>query len=182
MMTALIWSSVTGKQRELAVAVCRAVQCASAEHYGSTSTESVRKKRSAVSACYMYAVVRHLSRADQQGCAPCTMVVAASEDKMLETLRAGIKAVAVGVRGSKPIPEELVPQLLQALDELDAESSQDSCAARQRLASFLGTLFVKNEVSGTDETVLRAVAARRPHLQGSGKQRGGCSSEQILAA
>jgi hypothetical protein len=35
------------------------------------------------------------------------MVVAASEDKMLETLRAGIKAVAVGVRGSKPIPEEL---------------------------------------------------------------------------
>jgi hypothetical protein len=59
-----------------------------------------------------------------------------------------------------------VPQLLQALDELDAESSQDSCAARQRLASFLGTLFVKNEVSGTDETVLRAVAARRPHLQG----------------
>jgi hypothetical protein len=35
------------------------------------------------------------------------VAVAASEDKMLETLRAGIKAVAVGVRGSKPIPEEL---------------------------------------------------------------------------
>ena len=59
-----------------------------------------------------------------------------------------------------------MPQLLQALDELDAEGSHDDSAARQRLASFLGTLFVKNEVSGTDETVLRAVAARRPHLQG----------------
>jgi hypothetical protein len=42
-----------------------------------------------------------------RACAPCMVAVAASEDKMLETLRAGIKAVAVGVRGSKPIPEEL---------------------------------------------------------------------------
>ena len=58
-----------------------------------------------------------------------------------------------------------MPDILAALDQLDTEGAPDD-AARQRLASFLGTLFVKHAVTDTDELVLRAVAARRPHLAG----------------
>jgi hypothetical protein len=60
-----------------------------------------------------------------RGCAPRTVVVAAGEDKMLETLRAGIKAVAVGVRGSKPIPEELGKQATIAHQEVNRSAFCD---------------------------------------------------------
>lgn len=38
----------------------------------------------------------------------------------------------------------------------------------ERLASFLGTLFVKHEIAETDARVLGAAAARRPKLKGEG--------------
>lgn len=38
--------------------------------------------------------------------------------------------------------------------------------ALERLASFLGTLFVKHEIAETDELVLAAAAKRRPKLKG----------------
>ena len=38
--------------------------------------------------------------------------------------------------------------------------------ALERLASFLGTLFVKHEITETDEKVLAAAAKRRPKLKG----------------
>ena len=38
--------------------------------------------------------------------------------------------------------------------------------ASERLASFLGTLFVKHEITETDEKVLAAAAKRRPKLKG----------------
>ena len=38
--------------------------------------------------------------------------------------------------------------------------------ALERLASFLGTLFVKHGITETDEKVLAAAAKRRPKLKG----------------
>ncbi|KAG5177793.1 hypothetical protein JKP88DRAFT_331208 [Tribonema minus] len=96
-------------------------------------------------------------------------------------LRAGIKAVAVGVKGSKPIPDELVPQILAALETLDGASGAELEPARQRLASFLGTLFVKHNIAESDAFVLTAVAKRRLQLAGEGRSRGGCSSAQLLS-
>lgn len=40
--------------------------------------------------------------------------------------------------------------------------------ALERLASFLGTLFVKHEITEMDEKVLAAAAKRRPKLKGKG--------------
>ncbi|KAJ1469904.1 hypothetical protein T484DRAFT_1849968 [Baffinella frigidus] len=74
--------------------------------------------------------------------------------------------------------------------------------ARERLASFLGTLFVKQAIVGADEVVLAHVASCNPGLAGTGlvpspptcagrvldavssprmRVRGGCSSAQLLA-
>eukprot|EP00611_Tribonema_gayanum_P022546 TRINITY_DN4542_c0_g1_i2.p1 TRINITY_DN4542_c0_g1~~TRINITY_DN4542_c0_g1_i2.p1 ORF type:complete len:388 (+),score=101.77 TRINITY_DN4542_c0_g1_i2:99-1262(+) len=115
----------------------------------------------------------------------CTMVAApasaAREGDLMGCLRAGIKAVAVGVKGSKPIPDELVPQILAALETLDGASGAELEPARQRLASFLGTLFVKHDIAESDAVVLTAVAQRRPQLAGEGRSRGGCSSAQLLS-
>lgn len=54
--------------------------------------------------------------------------------------------------------------LFQAMDQLDQPDSD--IEASERLASFLGTLFVKNEIAASDEEVLAAVAERRPNLKG----------------
>lgn len=48
--------------------------------------------------------------------------------------------------------------------ELDQANSD--IEALERLASFLGTLFVKHEIAETDELVLAAAAKRRPKLKG----------------
>lgn len=50
------------------------------------------------------------------------------------------------------------------MNQLDKPNSD--VEALERLASFLGTLFVKNEITATDEEVLAAVAKRRPNLKG----------------
>lgn len=47
--------------------------------------------------------------------------------------------------------------------ELDKTNSD--IEALERLASFLGTLFVKHEITETDEAVLAAAAKRRPQLK-----------------
>lgn len=52
----------------------------------------------------------------------------------------------------------------QALGQVDKPNAD--IEASERLASFLGTLFVKKEVTDTDAKVLAAVAARRPDLSG----------------
>lgn len=113
---------------------------------------------------------------------PVSMVIADSQlEDVMETLRAGIKAVAVGVKGSIPIPDDLVPSLLSAIKDLDGDEREEAAPARMRMASFLGTLFVKHEVNKADETVLQAVAEARPQLKGVGRERGGCYSGQLLS-
>jgi len=52
---------------------------------------------------------------------------------------------------------------------------------RERLASFLGTLFVKQEIQPADVKVLAHVATQNPSLHNAGRKRGGCSSAQLLA-
>ncbi|CAN0127872.1 unnamed protein product [Ascophyllum nodosum] len=106
-------------------------------------------------------------------------MVAFGLQETMDALRGGIKAVAVGVSGSKPIPEDLVDPLIQAIGQLDKASAD--IEALERLAAFLGTLFVKHEIMATDERVLRAAAARRPKLKDVGAVRAGCSAGQVLA-
>ncbi|CAM9806230.1 unnamed protein product [Scytosiphon promiscuus] len=97
----------------------------------------------------------------------------------MDALRDGIKAVAVGVSGSKPIPEELVSPLIQAIGQLDKANAD--VEALERLASFLGTLFVKHDITDTDEQVLAAAAKRRAKLKDVGAVRAGCSAGQVLS-
>lgn len=52
----------------------------------------------------------------------------------------------------------------QAMEQLDKRNAD--VEALERLASFLGTLFVKHEITDTDKQVLAAAAKRRPKLQG----------------
>ena len=52
----------------------------------------------------------------------------------------------------------------QAMGKLDRANAD--VEASERLASFLGTLFVKHEITETDEKVLAAAAKRRPKLKG----------------
>ncbi|CAN0023564.1 unnamed protein product, partial [Discosporangium mesarthrocarpum] len=106
-------------------------------------------------------------------------MVSSPQTSYMDVLAAGIKAVAVGKSGSKPIPEELVQQLITAMDE--ATGPTGTLLAQERLASFLGSLFVKHSISPTDEEVLRAVANRQPELKDMGFVRAGCSAGQILA-
>lgn len=106
-------------------------------------------------------------------------MVSAEPSATMDVLKEGIKAVAVGVGGSKPIPEHLVAPLIQVMAELDRANSD--IEALERLASFLGTLFVKHEITETDEVVLAAAAKRRPKLKDVGVTRGGCSAGQLLA-
>ncbi|CAN0124837.1 unnamed protein product [Ectocarpus sp. 6 AP-2014] len=97
----------------------------------------------------------------------------------MDVLKDGIKAVAVGVSGSKPIPEDLVSPLIQAIGSLDKANAD--VEALERLASFLGTLFVKNKITETDEKVLAAAAKKRPKLKDVGFVRAGCSAGQVLS-
>lgn len=57
----------------------------------------------------------------------------------------------------------------QAIGRLDKKSAD--IEALERLASFLGTLFVKHDITETDERVLAAAAARRPNLKGGSPRR-----------
>lgn len=59
---------------------------------------------------------------------------------------------------STPLPDR---QAIGSLDKANADVE-----ALERLASFLGTLFVKNKITETDEKVLAAAAKRRPKLKG----------------
>lgn len=109
------------------------------------------------------------------------------EEGVMKTLREGIKNVAVGVKGSKPIPDELAPELISIITTASGGgaaawgSEVEQQKARERLASFLGTLFVKQAIVGADEVVLAHVASCNPGLAGTGLVRGGCSSAQLLA-
>ncbi len=51
--------------------------------------------------------------------------------------------------------------------------------ALERLASFLGTLFVKHDITETDEQVLQAAAKRRPKLKGTGGDGVECSNVSV---
>ncbi|CAM9689873.1 unnamed protein product [Pylaiella littoralis] len=108
-----------------------------------------------------------------------SLQMVSASPKTMEALEEGIKAVAVGVKGSKPIPEGLVAPLIQAIGKLDKANAD--VEALERLASFLGTLFVKHDITETDEQVLAAAAKRRPKLKDVGAVRAGCSAGQLLS-
>ena len=107
------------------------------------------------------------------------------ESWAMSTLKLGIKAVGVGVSGSKPIQDELATDLAKVVHASLApppEWAHEHDKIRQRLASFLGTLFVKVEHSGGDLAVLAAVAAAAgPSVtRATDRVREGCSSSQII--
>mmetsp|Transcript_45860 Transcript_45860/g.96057 ORF Transcript_45860/g.96057 Transcript_45860/m.96057 type:complete len:364 (+) Transcript_45860:20-1111(+) len=99
----------------------------------------------------------------------------------LQTLLSGIKAVGVGKKGSKPIPQELVPDLIEIVRQScsaekasrNSDWTNEGQRIRQRLASFLGTLFVKSELRPTDEQLLAAVAAAADLGEGAVAHGGG---------
>ena len=98
----------------------------------------------------------------------------------METLKLGIKAVGVGKSGSKPIEDELAVELIkviQASAAPPADWASELDNIRQRLSSFLGTLFVRPSLSHAAATRARAHArahtdawARaRTHIDGRSK-------------
>lgn len=65
---------------------------------------------------------------------------------------------------SNPVFYPIVRTLRQAIGQLDKANAD--VEALERLASFLGTLFVKHDITDTDEQVLAAAAKRRAKLKG----------------
>ena len=110
-----------------------------------------------------------------------------AESPVMETLKLGIKAVGVGVSGSKPIPNDLAQDLIAIIQSAAAPPAAwagERELIQQRLASFLGTLFVKVSHAEGDVAVLAAVAAAAGgSVTAPGDRvREGCSSSQILHA
>jgi len=113
--------------------------------------------------------------------------VSTEESWVMHTLKLGIKAVGVGVAGSKPIADDLAVDLIKIIKAAStpgapADWSSEEELIRQRLASFLGTLFVKVKLSGGDLAVLKAVATAAGDVTSSPSDlvREGCSSAQVL--
>jgi anthranilate phosphoribosyltransferase len=110
--------------------------------------------------------------------------------KWMDCLEEGIKAVGVGKMGSKALPQELVPRLQATINE--TQNADVPVEVKERMASFLGTLFLKQELGPTDEEVLATVAsiARRKSKStttssrsttSSSRLRCGCSSLNLLS-
>lgn len=66
-------------------------------------------------------------------------------------LQLGIKAVAVGKLGSKPVPPEILPDIEQELAQCGEQGNDELVWQR---ASFLGALFVKAELSADEMGLL----------------------------
>ena len=93
----------------------------------------------------------------------------------------GIKAVAVGKFGTRPLPEELVPQLLHALNAVPAARDGDEPHPDfLRRSAFLGALFVKARVLPHEVPLLGACAAA-PWASGPDRGAGTCTAGEVLA-
>lgn len=93
----------------------------------------------------------------------------------------GIKAVAVGKYGTRPLPEELVPSLLTALKSVPC--SPDAVEPHPdylRRAAFLGALFVKASVL-SHESPLLAACASPAWVAGPDRGPGTCTAGELLA-
>lgn len=93
----------------------------------------------------------------------------------------GIKAVAVGKFGTRPLPEELVPAILTALTSVPggadgAEPHPDFL----RRAAFIGALFVKASVLPHEAPLLAACAAPS-WAAGPDRGPGTCTAGEVLA-
>lgn len=102
-------------------------------------------------------------------------------------LREGIKAVAVGKRGVKPVPVELVPRIVEELAVAEA-SAFDSVECQDLFllrASFMGSLFVKKELSRLEMDVLSRASNDRIGVFAQGRVRQvdelRCSAGELLA-
>jgi len=117
------------------------------------------------------------------------MVVSAGKEVSTEwnPLQLGIKAVAVGKFGSKPIPEELEQPIRSTLEGIwtslvngkDREAWYELLVQR---ASFLGSLFVKHTLLPHEGRILASeVRGRVTSESRSGRDRDGmCSAGEIL--
>ena len=86
----------------------------------------------------------------------------------METLKLGIKAVGVGKSGSKPIEDELAVELIKVIQAsaappTDWASELDNI--RQRLSSFLGTLFVRPSLSHAAARAHTHVMCTHAHMR-----------------
>jgi len=74
-----------------------------------------------------------------------------------DILQLGIKAVAVGKFGSRPVPPELIPQLIDVLHHLERFPNYELELKR---ASFLGALFVKSQILDHERILLHYVKCK----------------------
>lgn len=93
----------------------------------------------------------------------------------------GIKSVAVGKYGTRPLPEELVPTLLTALKTVpDGADAAEPHPDYLRRAAFLGALFVKASVLPHEAPLLAACAAPA-WVAGPDRGPGTCTAGEVLA-
>lgn len=93
----------------------------------------------------------------------------------------GIKSVAVGKYGTRPLPEELVPSLLAALKSVpDGADVVEPHPDYLRRAAFLGALFVKASIL-SHEAPLLAACASSAWAVGPDRGPGTCTAGEVLA-
>ncbi len=107
---------------------------------------------------------------------------------LVSPLRAGIKAIAVGKDGVKPIPPDIVDSItaeLELIAEMDASSiGEDDLRLDLFIlrASFMGALFVKESLNEAEMRIL-CLASNDEFAEGRVRSAHGmeCSSGEVLA-
>ncbi|GAB0493486.1 hypothetical protein MMPV_004769 [Pyropia vietnamensis] len=93
----------------------------------------------------------------------------------------GIKSVAVGKYGTRPLPEELVPLLLASLKSVPGGADVvEPHPDYLRRAAFLGALFVKASILSHEAPLLAACAAPA-WVAGPDRGPGTCTAGEVLA-
>lgn len=111
-------------------------------------------------------------------------------DVITSALRAGIKSIAIGKEGTKPIPEHLfspIAQELQKVSQIDISSVEQGDGSFNFLllrASFMGSLFVKAKLGEGEMRLLNLAANERTAKFAEGRVRQGygmkCSAGEVL--
>lgn len=106
-------------------------------------------------------------------------------------LRAGIKSIAIGKHGTRPIPEDIRDPIISELSLISkidvAETEEDDLRFDFLLlrASFLGSLFVKASLDEGEMRILSLASNQRTRSSAGGRVRDGyglaCSAGELLA-
>lgn len=133
-------------------------------------------------------VARRRARIFAQAATPAVDVeIPLPTEVVVSPLRAGIKSIAIGKEGTRPIPSDLIDPIiaeLKRIEEIDiSEIGDDDLRLDYILlrASFMGSLFVKESLDESEMKIL-CMACNEEHIGGLRREAHEmtCSSREVL--